>query len=499
MALEELSRYQISGKLGEGAMGVVYRALDPLLERIVAIKTIKLDCTPSEEDDFERRFFREAKSAARLNHPNIVTVFDAGKSGDIAYIAMEFLEGRDLRQLIIKNRSLPIARVVEIIAAVADGLAYAHENGVVHRDIKPANIMVLDNGGVKIADFGIAQIQTGTRTMSNMIVGTSKYMSPEHIMGLPVDGRTDIFSLGVVLYQLLTGVAPFEGETVTTIMYRVIHEAAPLPSFIADGIPHGLEYILARSLAKNPENRYQTAAEFAADLRNYDALGTRPRLPWTVGGLADPELSSVGNYAPSTTEDTIFGRDTIRVTPPESMQSIQSFVGHPKATTASLPEPTLEAAPGVAAHINAKQNVVATRESKQPAGSSRRLLTASLGIVLLIGASVFFFTSGNKPKEADAEPPVTAVKEAAPSVVESATPQSPAPAVVVGTATLTLAISPWGEIYVDGQNMGVSPPMLSLEVSTGKHKVEIRNDGANSYSTDVELKNGEVKRLKYKF
>jgi serine/threonine-protein kinase len=127
------------------------------------------------------------------------------------------------------------------------------------------------------------------------------------------------------------------------------------------------------------------------------------------------------------------------------------------------------------------------------------LLTASLGIVLLIGASVFFFTSGNKPKEADVEPPVTAVKEAAPSVVESATPQPTAPAVVVGTATLTLAISPWGEIYVDGQNMGVSPPMLSLEVSAGKHKVEIRNDGANSYSTDVELKNGEVKRLKYKF
>ena len=255
MAQEELSRYQISGKLGEGAMGVVYRAFDPLLERIVAVKTIKLDFSPSEEEDFERRFFREAKSAARLNHPNIVTVYDAGKFGDIAYIAMEFLEGKDLRQLMIKKQSLPVARIVEIVAAVADGLAYAHENGVVHRDIKPANIMVLDNGGVKIADFGIAQIQTGTRTMSNMIVGTSKYMSPEHITGLPVDGRTDIFSLGVVLYQLLTGVAPFEGDTLTTIMYRVIHEAAALPSLFVEGIPSGFEYILACLLYTSPSPR----------------------------------------------------------------------------------------------------------------------------------------------------------------------------------------------------------------------------------------------------
>jgi eukaryotic-like serine/threonine-protein kinase len=496
MALEELSRYKISGKLGEGAMGVVYRALDPLLERVVAVKTIKLDCSPSEEEDFERRFFREAKSAARLNHPNIVTVFDAGKSGDIAYIAMEFLEGRDLRQLMIKNHSLPVARVVEIIAAVADGLAYAHENGVVHRDIKPANIMVLDNGGVKIADFGIAQIQTGTRTMSNMIVGTSKYMSPEHIMGLPVDGRTDIFSLGVVLYQLLTGVAPFEGETVTTIMYRVIHEAAPLPSFVAYGIPHGFEYILAKALAKTPENRYQTAAEFADDLRNYEALAVRPRLPWTVGGLADPELPVIDIHPSSATEDTIFCGETIRVTPPAS---VQSSINPPKAARTSLPgQSTLGEASDAVPGVDSKRGAVATRESKQPAGSARRLLMASLGIVLLIGTSVFFFTPRKTPDESGVSP-VAAVKETAPAVIEPAAPPPPPIPAVLGKATLTLAISPWGEVYVDGQNRGVSPPMLSLELTAEKHQIEIRNDGANSYSTEIELKDGEVKRLKYKF
>jgi eukaryotic-like serine/threonine-protein kinase len=485
MAQEELSRYQISGKLGEGAMGVVYRAFDPLLERIVAVKTIKLDFSPSEEEDFERRFFREAKSAARLNHPNIVTVYDAGKFGDIAYIAMEFLEGKDLRQLMIKKQSLPVARIVEIVAAVADGLAYAHENGVVHRDIKPANIMVLDNGGVKIADFGIAQIQTGTRTMSNMIVGTSKYMSPEHITGLPVDGRTDIFSLGVVLYQLLTGVAPFEGDTLTTIMYRVIHEAAALPSLFVEGIPSGFEYILAKALAKNPENRYQTAAEFAADLRNYAALAVAPMPPWTVGGLADRTLPAVGIHPSTPAVDTIFDGDTLRITPPAPTQA--SVNDRKPASNPIIPVNALLSEPTSPTDFR--------RELKPPHGSAYRLLLASFGILLLIGTIVFFFTTGKTPEESGAHA-VATIQESAPPNKET---PSVTPPPVSGTATLTLAISPWGEIYVDGQNKGVSPPLLSVEISTGKHQIEIKNDGASSYSTEVEVKNGEVKRLKYKF
>ena len=493
MAQEELSRYQISGKLGEGAMGVVYRAFDPLLERIVAVKTIKLDCSPAEEEDFERRFFREAKSAARLNHPNIVTVYDAGKSGDTAYIAMEFLEGRDLRQLMIKKHSLSIARIVEIIAAVADGLAYAHENGVVHRDIKPANIMVLDNGTVKIADFGIAQIQSGTKTLSNMIVGTSKYMSPEHIMGLPVDGRTDIFSLGVVLYQLLAGVAPFEGETVTTIMYRVIHEAAAPLSLVVDGIPSGFEYILSKALAKTPEHRYQTAAEFAADLRDYQSFALTPRLPWTVGGLADPKSSSVGTDISSSRKATIFDEETIRIVPPVIHTPPKAESPSSSGLGSVLSEPT---------DLSSTQDSLTTREPKSPSGSGYRLLLAALGILLLIGASVFVFTltpekavqnSGPHSIEAAKEPPPLA---AIPDKVE---PVVTPPVVALGTATLTLAIAPWGEIYIDGQSAGFSPPMLTLEITAGKHKIEIKNDGASSYSTDVELKVGEVKRLKYKF
>ncbi len=468
MALEELSRYRISGKIGEGAMGVVYRAFDPLLERVVAVKTIKLDFSPSEEDEFERRFFREAKSAARLSHPNIVTVFDAGKFEDVAYIAMEFLEGRDLRQLMNKKEHLPVARIVEIVASVADGLAYAHEHGVVHRDIKPANIMVLDKGGVKIADFGIAQIQTGTRTMGDMIVGTSKYMSPEHIMGLPVDGRTDIFSLGVVLYQLLTGVTPFEGETVTTIMYRVIHEAAAAPSLVADDIPSGFEYILSKALAKKPENRYQTAAEFASDLRGYEALATTPRLPWLVGGIGDP--------APATAAgDPIFSAETIRMAAPAA----------PIALRVTPAEALPDAAP--------QGESASGREPVRARSGAFRLIFASLGILLLIGAGVFLATREKSPDDKSA----ASTQAAAGTTAPKAAPEPVVP--VAGTATLSLAVSPWGEIFVDGESKGVSPPMLSLEVPAGKHTIEIKNDGASNYSTEVELKDGEVKRLKYKF
>jgi serine/threonine-protein kinase len=413
---------------------------------------------------------------------------------------MEFLEGRDLRQLMIKKHSLSIVRIVEIIAAVADGLAYAHENGVVHRDIKPANIMVLDNGTVKIADFGIAQIQSGTKTLSNMIVGTSKYMSPEHIMGLPVDGRTDIFSLGVVLYQLLAGVAPFEGETVTTIMYRVIHEAAAPPSLIADGIPDGFEYILAKALAKTPEHRYQTAAEFALDLRHYEALARTPRLPWTVGGLADPKPSSVGPDTSSPRKGTLFDEETIRIVPP---------VIHPYTKAESTSSNLLSSVLSEPTDLGSTRDSLTTHEPKSPGGSGYRLLLAALGILLLIGASVFMFTltpekavqnSGTHSIEAAKEapplvdaPPLAAVPDKVEPVV--VTP----PVVALGTATLTLAIAPWGEIYIDGQSTGFSPPMLTLEITAGKHKIEIKNDGASSYSTDVELKAGEVKRLKYKF
>jgi len=196
-------------------MGTVYKAVDPLIERTVAIKTISLNLSNEERAEFEERFYREAKSAGRLNHPNIVTIYDVGETGDIAYIAMEYLEGESLREMLDSGVVLPVEMIGKIAARIASALNYAHENFVVHRDIKPANIMITPNRNVKIMDFGIAQIPTGSRTQLGTVLGSPKYMAPEQVAGQATDGKTDIFALGVVLYEMLTGTTPFNGDNLS--------------------------------------------------------------------------------------------------------------------------------------------------------------------------------------------------------------------------------------------------------------------------------------------
>lgn len=268
MPKAQLGRYEITAILGRGAMGVVYKAHDPLIERIVAIKTVAFaGISETEAEEFEQRFFREAKSAGRLNHPNIVTIHDVGHSNDIAYIAMEFLSGQSLRELLKSGAPLSFERIIEIVGAIADGLAFAHAQGIVHRDIKPANIMVLENGVVKITDFGIAQLPGGSLTMTGTVLGSPKYMSPEQVAGQKADGRADIFSLGTVLYEMLTGQPPFSCDNLHATMYQVVHKTPPPPSSCCPGLPADFDAIVARAMTKDPSDRYQDASEMAADLR----------------------------------------------------------------------------------------------------------------------------------------------------------------------------------------------------------------------------------------
>ncbi|CAB1367630.1 serine/threonine-protein kinase [Denitratisoma oestradiolicum] len=268
MGTQQLGRYEILAELGRGAMGVVYKAADPVLNRIVAIKTINLALDPDERDDYEARFQQEAKAAGSLSHPAIVTIYDLGQSGTLAYMAMEFLDGRELRELISMAQRLPVRQAIAIAAQVAAALAYAHQHGIVHRDIKPANIMVLKDGAVKITDFGIARMRVSeVKTQTGMRLGSPKYMSPEQVLGQRVDHRTDIFSLGVVLYEMLTGKSPFGGNSLETLMYQTVHGAPPPPSRINPDVPQMLDLILAKMLEKRPEERYQDAAELAEDLR----------------------------------------------------------------------------------------------------------------------------------------------------------------------------------------------------------------------------------------
>ena len=266
--ITQLGRYEILGELGQGAMGVVYKATDPLIDRVVAIKTINLGLALDEKEEYEGRFYQEAKAAGRLSHPNIVTIYDVGKSGDVAYIAMEFLHGRELRDILNRDGILPVDQVLDIAAQVAQGLAYAHEHDIVHRDVKPSNIMVTSDGHVKITDFGIARMASAAvRTQTGMVLGSPKYMSPEQVLGKPIDQRSDIFSLGVMLYEMLTGQAPFAGENVNAIMYQTLNSVTAPPTMLNPKVPEMANFIVAKALTKELEDRYQNARDFAVDLR----------------------------------------------------------------------------------------------------------------------------------------------------------------------------------------------------------------------------------------
>jgi serine/threonine protein kinase len=265
-----LGRYEILEELGRGDMGIVYKAHDPLIDRYVAIKTIDLQkLTEQEKDEYKTRFYQEAKAAGRLNHPNIITIHDLGRKGDIAYIAMELMEGPTLQDIIAENKPLTLIDKLDVAFQVAEGLAYAHEHGVVHRDIKPSNIMVLRGRHVKIADFGIAKMESSLwRTQHDKIIGSPLYMSPEQILSHPIDPRSDIFSFGIVLYRMTTGQLPFNADNINAVFYQIINEEPPKPGSLNQEIPAILENIIARCLAKKPADRYQNANELKADLHS---------------------------------------------------------------------------------------------------------------------------------------------------------------------------------------------------------------------------------------
>ncbi len=263
----KIGRYDVASEIGRGAMGVVYRAMDPMLERTVAIKTINMAIDPGEMEHYEKRFTIEARAAGGLNHPNIVTIHDIGRSGDLAYMAMEFLEGRELKDL-IADRELTVDRALDIAAQAADGLAYAHQHDVVHRDIKPANIMILGDGRVKIMDFGIARMRTAdVRTQTGVVLGSPRYLSPEQVLGKRSDGRADIFSLGVIIYEMVAGKTPFDGVDVNSLMFQIVNFTPPPPSAVNTALPQMLDLIIAKALAKSADERYASIAELAADLR----------------------------------------------------------------------------------------------------------------------------------------------------------------------------------------------------------------------------------------
>lgn len=294
-ALANIGRYDVVAEIGRGAMGVVYRAFDPLLDRTVAIKTINMALDLDEIEFYEKRFLIEARAAGGLNHPSIVTIHDIGRCGDMAYMAMEFLDGRELKDL-ITDGELTLDRALDIAAQVADGLAYAHERGVIHRDIKPGNIMIIGDGRAKITDFGIARMHSAdVRTQTGILLGSPRYLSPEQVLGRSPDSRVDVFSLGVILHEMVTGRSPFNGSDIQSVMYQVIHHTPAAPGSINPALPPMLDLIVARALAKSPDDRYASAADMAVDLtacREQSAGASDLRLP--ARGQASSQAGSDG-------------------------------------------------------------------------------------------------------------------------------------------------------------------------------------------------------------
>ena len=260
-----VGRYEIIDELGRGAMGMVYKARDPKINRLVAIKTIRF--SDEFEDDriseVKERFFKEAELAGKLSHPSIISIYDVGEDYELTYMAMELLKGKDLEHYCQKDTLLPVRKVLQIVSQTAEALDYAHQNGVIHRDVKPGNIMVLEKGDIKVTDFGIAKAVSSSQTRTGIILGTPNYMSPEQINGRKIDGRSDIFSLGVVFFQLLTGELPFKGKTLTELFYQITQANHPDPKEINPKVIRPCVQLIDRALAKDPEQRFQKAGELA--------------------------------------------------------------------------------------------------------------------------------------------------------------------------------------------------------------------------------------------
>ncbi|MBI3668290.1 MAG: serine/threonine protein kinase [Acidobacteria bacterium] len=276
--LSKAGRYELLEELGRGAMGVVYRAQDPVIGRTVAVKTMRLSeqGTGLTREELISRFQTEAHAAGRLTHPNIVVVYDAGEEEGLFYITMELVEGRSLQAALDEKQSFPIPRVLRLMEQVCSALEFAHQRNVVHRDIKPANLMLTPDDSVKITDFGTAKIlQFGTAQTAH-VIGTPSYMSPEQVKGKPVDGRSDLFSLGVILYELVTGEKPFPGQNLTTVIYKIINEDPIPPRELDSSVHPGLSYVITRALAKDPAARYQTCRELMGALRHYRDIETSP-------------------------------------------------------------------------------------------------------------------------------------------------------------------------------------------------------------------------------
>jgi serine/threonine-protein kinase len=428
----KLGKFEIRRELGKGAMGVVYEGYDPMIDRTVAIKTIRAENLQGEDAQEQlARFRREAQAAGKLTHPNVVSIYDFGQDGDTYFIAMEFVKGRELQDILNQNERFGIAGVVQVMTQLLEALDYSHRHGVVHRDIKPANIILLEDGTVKVADFGIARVESSNLTQAGMVLGTPSYMSPEQFMGQTVDGRSDLFSAGVILYQLLTGEKPFTGS-VTTIMHKVLQEQPLPPSKLNVQVPLAFDGVVQKALAKRPEERFQTGREFAAAIRSAAAAAS---------ARAAGDATLVNRDAATMVGDTVIAAPGAA----EMLKETQA----PKRAEAT--QRTVK--------VDARQAPAAERKSPAPARRSQApVVAAFLGIAVVAVAAaawLLLIRAPDQASSAQSTPPAAAVA-AAPAGQPGASTPAPAPAPVVVSAPPASPSTPPGTVVVTA--LGLADP-----------------------------------------
>ena len=476
-AIGHVGRYTLQSVLGEGGLGTVYGAWDPLLSRAVAVKTLHRGASLSQ--DSTTRILHEARAAARLSHPHIVTVFDAGTSERGVYIAMEPLQGQDLRQALREGWRPTPTEAAGLVRKVADALEYAHNKGVIHCDIKPANIFLVSRKHPKVLDFGIARLSHGSRMAVDMpVTGSPFYLAPEQLRGEQVDRRCDVYALGVVLFEMLTGQRPFVGDSMEAISQAVLNAPTPSARSIDGKIPPQLSALIAKAMARSPTDRPESARQFSQALRRWlesseaDAVRRKQLSPRTwalLGGaslLAALGTSWLQNHW-SPAEEA-----------PTSVSPSQ-----PPAHTALATPPVPEASPASAA-----------------------LSVVSPPVSSPVVEPMAQDTSGTaeaKPQPVAVPAPAPRKPAAAPAVnkraIETAPKVADKPAAPLPTGTLRLAVSPWGQVEIDGRSVGTTPPLTQIQLPVGTHTVTIRNGDLPPFTTAVTVQEETGARVQHRF
>ena len=488
--LTQVGKYQIVEKIGVGGFGTVYKGRDPFIKRLVAIKTCQ-----SDEEEIKKRFFREAEFAGNLHHPNVTTIYDFGVTEEgTPYIVQEFLTGEDLDKLIKKSAPLSLRRKVQILVDVCEGLGYAHAAGIIHRDIKPSNIRILDDGTVKIMDFGIAKslISPSTLTQTGITLGTASYLAPEQIRGETLDARTDIFSLGVVAYEIVTGKKPFTGDHISTVLYKIMNETPPRAGETDPAVPPSLDQVIYHALEKDRGKRYASCGELKKDLAG--ALRSIPDDVPTSSTSRQPALDVETTVATPSSGLSRAGVSAAAAGPPAAGMS--AAVPEPAARSESVAHVRLRTdadAPPVAAHAPEKSRALG-------------IFAAAAALIVVVAIGGYFALRGGKEIRAPDQPSATPAVEVPPAPAATAVP-TPAPPADTPTAappeatatpapdpdtpvSVTFESNSNAQLTVDGKAYRGLPAPVRISLKPGKHVAVFEIPDYQRKSETFEVRSG---------